>query len=56
MSDQPPLSKADLERLITAGEVDTVIVAFTEMQGRLTGKRISARLFLDDVAAHGAEC
>ena len=26
------------------------------MQGRLTGKRVSARLFVDDVAAHGAEC
>ena len=33
-----------------------MIVAFTDMQGRLTGKRISARLFVDDVAAHGAEC
>ena len=56
MSDQPPLSKADLEKLIAAGDVDTVIVAFADMQGRLTGKRISARLFLDDVVAHGAEC
>ena len=36
--------------------IDTVIVAFTDMQGRLTGKRISARLFVEDVAAHGAEC
>ena len=24
--------------------------------GRLTGKRVSARLFVDEVAAHGAEC
>jgi glutamine synthetase len=56
VSDQPPLSKGDLEKLIAAGEVDTVIVAFADMQGRLTGKRISARLFLDDVVAHGAEC
>jgi glutamine synthetase len=56
VSDQPPLSKAELEKLIAAGEVDTVIVAFADMQGRLTGKRISARLFLDDVVAHGAEC
>ena len=50
------LSQTDLERLIAARDVDTVIVAFTDMQGRLTGKRISARLFLDDVVAHGAEC
>ena len=50
------LSKTELERLVTAGEIDTVIVAFADMQGRLTGKRVSARLFVEDVAAHGAEC
>src|SRR3954451_3925736 len=50
------LSQTELERLVAAGEIDTVIVGFTDMQGRLTGKRISARLFVDDVAAHGAEC
>ena len=33
-----------------------MIVAFCDMQGRLTGKRVSARLFVEDVAAHGAEC
>jgi glutamine synthetase len=52
----PPLSLATLERLGTIGEVDTVIVAFTDMQGRLVGKRVSARLFVEQVAAHGAEC
>lgn len=50
------LPQSELERLIADGEVDTVIVGFTDMQGRLIGKRISARLFVDDVAAHGAEC
>ncbi|MCV7154752.1 glutamine synthetase family protein [Mycolicibacterium pyrenivorans] len=50
------LSKTDLERQVSAGDVDTVIVAFCDMQGRLTGKRISARLFVEEVAAHGAEC
>jgi glutamine synthetase len=50
------LAQADLERMVSEHEIDTVIVAFTDMQGRLTGKRISARLFVDDVAAHGAEC
>ena len=50
------LSQTDLERLIADDAVDTVIVGFTDMQGRLVGKRISARLFADDVAAHGAEC
>src|SRR3989337_626419 len=50
------LSQADLERQVAAGDIDTVIVAFCDMQGRLTGKRVSARLFVDDVAEHGAEC
>jgi glutamine synthetase len=49
-------SQYELERLVADGEVDTVIVAFCDMQGRLTGKRVSARLFVDDVSAHGAEC
>ena len=50
------LSQAELERLVADGDIDTVIVAFCDMQGRLTGKRVSARLFVEDVAAHGAEC
>ena len=50
------LVQAELENLVAAGEVDTVIVAFADMQGRLTGKRVSARLFVEEVAAHGAEC
>ncbi|WP_430623706.1 glutamine synthetase family protein [Mycolicibacterium sphagni] len=50
------LVQADLESRVAAGEIDTVIVAFTDMQGRLTGKRVAARLFVEEVAAHGAEC
>ena len=50
------LSLTDLTGLVAAGSIDTVIVAFTDMQGRLVGKRVSARLFLEDVASHGAEC
>jgi glutamine synthetase len=53
-----PTGYLTLEQLRSAigdGEVDTVIVAFTDMQGRLVGKRVSARLFLEDVAGHGAE-
>ncbi len=50
------LTPGELERLMAAGDIDTVIVAFADMQGRLTGKRVSARLFVDEVAAHGAEC
>jgi len=48
----------DLERLkhlVGSGEVDTVIIAFTDMQGRLQGKRLHASYFLDVVLEHGAE-
>lgn len=51
-----PLGLAKLENLVAAGEIDTVIVAFADMQGRLTGKRVAARFFVQEVAAHGAEC
>jgi glutamine synthetase len=50
------LSTGELDRLMAAGEIDTVIVAFADMQGRLTGKRVAARLFAEEIAAHGAEC
>jgi len=50
------LTPGELDRLMAAGEIDTVIVAFADMQGRLTGKRVAARLFVEEVAAHGAEC
>jgi glutamine synthetase len=57
MSQNPGmLSQADLEKLVADGDIDTVILAFCDMQGRLTGKRVSARLFVEDVAEHGAEC
>ncbi|CAN5280566.1 glutamine synthetase family protein [soil metagenome] len=46
----------ELNALIDAGEIDTVIIAFTDMQGRLVGKRASARLFKEELAEHGAEC
>ena len=45
-----------LNELIDDGTVDTVIVAFTDMQGRLVGKRASARLFKEEISSHGAEC
>jgi glutamine synthetase len=37
------------------GGVDTVVLAFTDMQGRLQGKRLAAEFFLDEVAEHHAE-
>ncbi|SBS71410.1 Glutamate--putrescine ligase [uncultured Mycobacterium sp.] len=55
---RPPglLMQVELDAMVAAGEIDTVIVAFADMQGRLTGKRVAARLFVEEVAAHGAEC
>ena len=45
----------ELEAQVRDGAVDTVLVALTDMQGRLQGKRLTARHFLEEVAAHGAE-
>jgi glutamine synthetase len=44
-----------LREAVRMQEIDTVIVAMTDMQGRLQGKRFHARFFLDEVAAHGTE-
>jgi glutamine synthetase len=47
-----------LERLrveVGEGEIDTVVLAFTDMQGRLQGKRLSAEFFIDEVAEHFSE-
>jgi glutamine synthetase len=49
------LSLAQLTAAASAGDVDTVILAFTDMQGRLQGKRLSAEYFIEEVAHHGAE-
>ena len=50
------LTHDGLERLAAAGDIDTIIVAFSDMQGRLMGKRVSAAFFADQVAESGAEC
>jgi hypothetical protein len=36
------LTPAELEARVAAGEIDTVVLAFTDMQGRLQEKRFSA--------------
>ncbi|MFC8568577.1 glutamine synthetase family protein [Streptomyces sp. NPDC057245] len=50
-----PLGVEALHALVAAGDVDTVVLAFPDMQGRLQGKRFAARFFLDEVLAHGTE-
>ncbi|WP_438488863.1 glutamine synthetase family protein [Streptomyces sp. S186] len=52
---RPPLSVEELTALVDNGEIDTVVLAFTDMQGRLQGKRFAARYFLDTVLEHGTE-
>ncbi|MGA5315995.1 glutamine synthetase family protein [Streptomyces pseudogriseolus] len=51
----PPLSVEELHALVAGGEIDTVVLAFPDMQGRLQGKRFAARFFLDEVLHHGSE-
>jgi glutamine synthetase len=49
------LSLQDLEREVSDGTIDTIVTAFTDMQGRLMGKRIQGEYFIEDVADHGVE-
>jgi glutamine synthetase len=37
------------------GTIETVVLAFTDMQGRLQGKRLAAEFFLDEVAENFSE-
>ena len=45
---------AELEGMVRDGRIDTIVVAFTDMQGRLMGKRVQGQAFLDGVISHGA--
>jgi glutamine synthetase len=49
------LTLDELRTAVRDGSVDTVLVAFTDMQGRLQGKRCAAQHFLDEVVGHAAE-
>ena len=49
------LSLDDLRAATAAGEIDTVLLALTDMQGRLQGKRLTASHFLESVVRDGAE-
>ncbi len=45
----------ELTEAVADGAIDTVLLAMTDMQGRLQGKRLTASHFLEEVAEHGAE-
>lgn len=49
------LTRQELTSLIQKGDIDTVIVGFPDLQGRLVGKRVTGWFFLEDVADHGTE-
>lgn len=49
------LSVDGLRQRIDDDEIDTVLLAFTDMQGRLQGKFIHAAFFVDSVLEHGTE-
>ncbi|MFJ2895152.1 glutamine synthetase family protein [Streptomyces sp. NPDC087218] len=51
----PPLAVEELRSLVANGSIDTVVLAFPDMQGRLQGKRFAAGFFLDEVLEHGTE-
>ncbi|MFE0422943.1 glutamine synthetase family protein [Streptomyces sp. NPDC058953] len=51
----PPLAVGELRALVADGTIDTVVLAFPDMQGRLQGKRFAAPFFLDEVLTHGTE-
>src|ERR1700733_12220577 len=49
------LNLDQLRNSAQAGRIDPALLALPDMQGRLQGKRLTARHFLDAVVAHGAE-
>lgn len=45
----------ELRSRVDAGEIDTVLIVLCDMQGRLQGKRLTARHFVEEVIEHGVE-
>ncbi len=49
------LTVEELREAVDSGEIDTVLVAIVDMQGRLQGKRCAAPYFMSEVLGHSAE-
>jgi glutamine synthetase len=49
------LTLPELQALAESGQIDTVLMAAPDMQGRLQGKRVMPRFFLESVAEDSAE-
>lgn len=50
------LTLDDLRALVAGGEIDTVIAAQVDMQGRLMGKRFQAEFFIDNAWSETHSC
>lgn len=55
MTQRPTITREALEDEIRTGAIDTVVMAFPDLQGRMVGKRTTGRFFLDHVADDGTE-
>jgi glutamine synthetase len=49
------LTLPELKGMADRGEIDTIIVAAADMQGRLQGKRVMPKFFFESVASEAAE-
>jgi glutamine synthetase len=49
------LSPGELAVEVTARRIDTILLAMTDMQGRLQGKRLDAEYFLEEIVPNAAE-
>lgn len=47
------MDSQELREQVSSGAIDTVVVAFTDMYGRLLGKRLDARFFVEEGLDHG---
>ena len=52
---EAPLTLDQLKTAVRQGAIDTVLLALTDMEGRLQGKRLTGDHFVEEVADHGAE-
>ncbi len=55
MAAEPKLTLPALRAMTDRGEIDTIILAAPDMQGRLQGKRVMPKFFFDSVTADSAE-
>ena len=55
MHERARVTRQELTSLIKNKQIDTVVMAFPDLQGRLVGKRTTGRFFLEHVADDGTE-